>query len=516
MFSYLTRPAFFISALLIVAIGGLVFVAVKDDGPQYDTAIAERKDLIQEVSIIGRVVAAQHVDLAFEKIGRVAWVGVDVGDRVSKNQALVRLENGDVVALMNQAEANLKIQKATLSDLVKGSSEEEINVQKVKVANAEVSIQEAKQNLVDNIQDAFTKSDDAIRNKVDQFISNPNGTSPQMDFTISSSQLKNDIEQERVNIKSILSLWQSSLLNLSTVSVLDLYTTETKTNLNSIKGFLDDVSLAVNTVLPSSTLTQTTIDGYKSDVSIARTNINIAISNLSTAEEKLTTAESVLSLAKQELILLESGATPEKIAAQEAKVEEADASVDNHRAQVAKTTIYAPISGIVTEQEAKVGEIVAANSNIVSLISTSQFEIETNIPEADIAEIVVGNTAFVTLDAYSDDDIFNAIVVSINPAETIIEGVATYKATLQFEEKDERIKSGMTANIDIITASKEAVIVVPTRAIISQNKNKIVRVLENGIMRSIVVETGIRSSEGTTEIVSGIKEGDEIIVLIRE
>lgn len=516
MFSYLTRPAFFISALLIVAIGGLVFVAVKDDGPQYDTAIAERKDLIQEVSIIGRVVAAQHVDLAFEKIGRVAWVGVDVGDRVSKNQALVRLENGDVVALMNQAEANLKIQKATLSDLVKGSSEEEINVQKVKVANAEVSIQEAKQNLVDNIQDAFTKSDDAIRNKVDQFISNPNGTSPQMDFTISSSQLKNDIEQERVNIKSILSLWQSSLLNLSTVSVLDLYTTETKTNLNSIKGFLDDVSLAVNTVLPSSTLTQTTIDGYKSDVSIARTNINIAISNLSTAEEKLTTAESALSLAKQELILLESGATPEKIAAQEAKVEEADASVDNHRAQVAKTTIYAPISGIVTEQEAKVGEIVAANSNIVSLISTSQFEIETNIPEADIAEIVVGNTAFVTLDAYSDDDIFNAIVVSINPAETIIEGVATYKATLQFEEKDERIKSGMTANIDIITASKKAVIVVPTRAIISQNKNKIVRVLENGIMRSIVVETGIRSSEGTTEIVSGIKEGDEIIVLIRE
>ncbi|MCH7529988.1 efflux RND transporter periplasmic adaptor subunit [Patescibacteria group bacterium] len=516
MFSYLTRPAFFISALLIVAIGGLVFVAVKDDGPQYDTAIAERKDLIQEVSIIGRVVAAQHVDLAFEKIGRVAWVGVDVGDRVSKNQALVRLENGDVVALMNQAEANLKIQKATLSDLVKGSSEEEINVQKVKVANAEVSIQEAKQNLVDNIQDAFTKSDDAIRNKVDQFISNPNGTSPQMDFTISSSQLKNDIEQERVNIKSILSLWQSSLLNLSTVSVLDLYTTETKTNLNSIKGFLDDVSLAVNTVLPSSTLTQTTIDGYKSDVSIARTNINIAISNLSTAEEKLTTAESALSLAKQELILLESGATPEKIAAQEAKVEEADASVDNHRAQVAKTTIHAPISGIVTEQEAKVGEIVAANSNIVSLISTSQFEIETNIPEADIAEVVVGNTAFVTLDAYSDDDIFNAIVVSINPAETIIEGVATYKATLQFEEKDERIKSGMTANIDIITASKEAVIVVPTRAIISQNKNKIVRVLENGIMRSIVVETGIRSSEGTTEIVSGIKEGDEIIVLIRE
>ena len=211
MFSYLTRPAFFVSALLIVAIGGLVFVAVKDDGPQYDTAIAERKDLIQEVSIIGRVVAAQHVDLAFEKIGRVAWVGVDVGDRVSKNQALVRLENGDVVALMNQAEANLKIQKATLSDLVKGSSEEEINVQKVKVANAEVSIQEAKQNLVDNIQDAFTKSDDAIRNKVDQFISNPNGTSPQMDFTISSSQLKNDIEQERVNIKSILSLCQSSL-----------------------------------------------------------------------------------------------------------------------------------------------------------------------------------------------------------------------------------------------------------------------------------------------------------------
>ena len=85
--------------------------------------------------------------------------------------------------------------------------------------------------------------------------------------------------------------------------------------------------------------------------------------------------------------------------------------------------MHSPISGIITRQDAKIGEIASAGVSMISIISDKQFEIESNIPEADIVKIKVGNEAKLTLDAYGDDLVFAARVISINPAETFVEGV---------------------------------------------------------------------------------------------
>ena len=513
---FFSRPLFLVGTVLILIIVGGLFSLGGDEDEKYETAIAGREDLIQEVNITGRVVAAQSVDLAFEKSGTVSLVGADIGDSVYIGQTLVLLENSNEKAQLDQAKASLKIQQATLNGLLRGSREEEIEIQKIKVESAKLSLKEAKQNLVDVLQDAFTKSDDAVRNKVDQFISNSRTNDPQVDFTITNFQLENDIEQGRINMESTLDSWQTSVAGLSINSSLDSYISTAKSNLSKVKNFLDDVSLAVNTVSASANITQATIDGYKADVSIARTSINTAISNLSSAEEKLSNAKSALTLAEQELVLKEAGTSTDNIEAQEAKVEEASANVNKFKSLLSKTVISSPIKGVVTEQEAKVGQIVSANSIIVSLISTKEFEIETNIPEADVVDVSVGDVASVTLDAYGDSVFFEAKVVLINPAETIIEGVSTYKATLQFTQKDERIRSGMTANMDILTDTRENVIAVPVRAVINRDKKRIVRILEDGIVKEVEVEVGTKGSEGTIEIVSGVKEGDEVVVLIKE
>lgn len=500
MKKFIKRRFIVIVIIIVILLIGGYFYFKKSEKPSYDFAVAKRGDIVQEVSVTGRVKPAQEINLAFEKSGKISRVNTKISARVSEGQILVQLENSEIASQLSQAEANLKMQEIKLEELKQGTRPEEIKIYEIKVENAKISLEEANKNLTDKIQDSYTKADDAVRNKVDQFISNSRTPNPEINFQVNDNQLERDIEYQRFVIEGILNSWTGSIEPISA-----------KNNLIQIKSFLEKVSLAVNSLTATASLSQTIIDTYKTSVSTARTNVNTAVTNLVTAEENLKTAESAVSLAEQELSLKKAGSTVEQIASQEAQIEQAEANVKNYQAQLAKTILRAPIRGIIAKQEAKVGEIVSINTPLIFLISESQFEIEANVPESDIAKIKIGNSAKITLDAYGNDVVFEAQVVKINPAETIIEGVATYKTTLQFIKKDEWIKSGMTANIDILTAEKKDVVVIPLRAIITKNGDKIVKVLKENVVNERKIKTGLRDSDANVEIIEGINEGDKVI-----
>jgi len=511
MKNFIKKPIVIASILVIAIIIAAYFYFSGSKKPDYEFVVVKRAGIVQEVSVTGRVKPAEDVDLAFEKSGKVSGVYIKVGNKVTAGQILVRLDNSELSSQLVQAQADLKTQKAELDELKRGTREEEINVQEVKTANAKVALEEAKKDLIDKLQDAYTKSDDTVRNKIDQFFKNPRGASPQLSFSLDDFQLKIDTEQQRLLVESILKFWKSDLDKLTLASDLNFFLKTANENLSQIKLFLDNAALAVNSAETSSSLNQTTIDSWRADVSTGRTNLNTAIVNLSTAQEKLKTAQSALALAEQELILKKSGATNEEIKAQEAQVEKAQANVLNYETQIAKTILRSPIAGLIIKQDAKEGEIVSANTPVVSVISEAKFKIEANVPEADIAKIEVGDPAEVTLDAYGEEVIFETKVINIEPAETMIEGVATYKITLQFDKEDERIKSGMTANIDVLTDSRENALVVPQRAVASKNGNKTVKILAGENIKEVEVKTGLRGSDGNIEIIEGIKEGDKVI-----
>ncbi len=90
----------------------------------------------------------------------------------------------------------------------------------------------------------------------------------------------------------------------------------------------------------------------------------------------------------------------------------------------------------------------------VKLISKDKFQIEADITETDIANVKVDQEAEAILDAYGDDVKFIAKVIEIDPAEKMIEGIATYKTTFQLLNEKSRLKPGMTANIDILVQKK--------------------------------------------------------------
>jgi len=503
------KPAFYIPLVILIFIIIFSFFG-HSSTPNYDVIVAKRGNIVQEVSVTGQVKSQEQIDLAFEKGGRISSVNVSVGNKVSSGQILLRLVDDDIVAQLSQAQADAAAQESKLEQLQIGTRPEELQVTEAKVASAQVALDNTERSLVSDIQSAYTQSDDAVRNKVDQFFTNPRGSNPVLSFSIDNFQLKTNLETSRLSVEAMLLNWQSSLNNLSISGDLSSYYTSAKNNLDQVRAFLDKAALAVNSAAASVSLSQTTIDGWKSSVSAGRSSLDVAIASLSTAENAFQTAASDLALSQQELNLEKAGSTAQEIAGQQAAVDQAEASVRNYQAQVDKSILRSPINGIVTRQDANVGEIIPANINLVSLNSENKFKIEANIPETDITKVKIGDTAKITLDAFGSDVIFDATVIAIDPAETIIEGVATYKTTFQFSKEDVGIKAGMTANIDILTEERDNVIVLPQRAVVSQNSEKIVKVLgKNGSINDVQVEIGLKGSDGNVEITKGINEGDQ-------
>ncbi|MBI3638621.1 efflux RND transporter periplasmic adaptor subunit, partial [Candidatus Wolfebacteria bacterium] len=130
------------------------------------------------------------------------------------------------------------------------------------------------------------------------------------------------------------------------------------------------------------------------------------------------------------------------------------------------------------------------------------------------AKIKIGDTSEITLDAYGPDTLFKAKVVQVDLQATVVEGVATYKTTIQFLNEDKRILAGLTANVNILSDKKKNVLYALTRSIISDDGKKFVEISKDkkkNIKEKIEIKIGLKGSDGRTEIISGLKEGDVVI-----
>lgn len=482
--------------LALLAIAAAWFFFFRGSSTTEELLVVSPGDFKQEVSVSGKVIAAQEVDLGFSQGGRVTRVYVSVGSRVGAGAALAEVENGELRAAVEQRQAALQNQQARLASLKAGTRPEEIAI-------AESTIARDERALIDAIEDAYSESDDAVRNVIDQFITNPR-TNPQLNFATTDSSLESFVEGKRLSAEKILTEWQSALSGLSATNVSSA-ASSAQSNLSQIVSLLSDANAALNRAITNSSVTQATMDGYITDVSAARAAVNASISGLSSAI-------AALDASKKNLALKRAGSTAQDIAAGEAQVRAAEADVAAARAQLQKTIIIAPFSGVVTVVDAKAGKIVSSNSPEISMISAGTFQIESFVPEINISYLQVGDKATITLDAYGEEVPFLARVVSLDPADTVRDGVSTYRALLQFEAQDDRVKPGMTANIVITTEEKVNVIAVPQGIVIERDGRKHVPVKEGDKTVEKVVTTGAVSSLGNIEILSGLREGETVVL----
>lgn len=502
-----------VAVIAIIAIGAGIYVSGAGSN-HVTTVTAKRGNVVQTVAVSGRVKPASSVELAFEGSGRVATISAKVGDRVTKDTTLVVLDSADLYADLAQAQAQLQREQIKLADLQSGTRPEDIAIYQTSFDNAKTSLTQTNQTAFSVVRDVASKVDSAIHYRVDSFFVNPRSFNPYVVFRSQSndSLLLADVQKERVAIEDMLKQWNKNLGTVYPNENLTQNFAEATANVLSVQNFLNDLSIVVNNLSVGGDLEQSELDAYKSAMAAARAELSTAITDLNTAEQNLKNAQSAVASAERQLTLKMSGYTARDIAAQETQVLQQQGIVDARRAAIAKNIIKAPISGIISLQDAKVGQIAPAGTVIVSIVSDAQFEVEANVPEADISKIAVGNPTQVTLDAYGTRAVFDATVVTIDPTAIVIDGVPTYKLTLQFNTADTRIRSGMTANLQITAATATDVITIPQRVITTTDAGSTVQVQENGVVVTKTIETGLRGSDGVVEVVSGLSEGDVLIV----
>ncbi|MEK7501710.1 MAG: efflux RND transporter periplasmic adaptor subunit [Patescibacteria group bacterium] len=495
-----------IVAITVVVIIVLVYIFTRGgSGTKIEFAVATIGDVIEKVSVTGKVSPLGKADLSFEKGGVVARITVKVGDYVKRDDLIASLNSADDAAALASAQAQL-------AEVSRGLRPEEFAADQATMDTASTTLGNAKKDAVNAVRDGYVKAQSAVVNYADTFFTNPQSANPTISIRVQSTNFQTAINNNRVLVSDILAKWKSDTDNaVSGVSDVNRLISKSEGYLNVIKSFLNNLSSIVNDLNPgNSGLTQSVIDTYVTNMNTALATLTQAITSVTTADTALKSVFSSYNQALNEFSLQKAGSSPENIATQSAKVAQA-------QAQLAKNSVISPIDGIITRADPNLGEFVSAGQSSFAVQSDGAFKIEAYVPEADIAKIALKNRAGVTLDAYGSNTIFSATVTMIDPAETVLEGVPTYKVTLQFVETDARIRSGMTANTDILTHKVDGVLTIPTRAVIDDAGKKSVRLLDsNGnTFTTVPVVTGLKGSDGTLEIKSGIKAGDKVVTYVK-
>lgn len=475
--------------------GGVEYLTVKKD------------TVIQEVAITGKTEAIDKVDLAFEKSGKIAVMNAVVGERVESGQFLAALDSSDLSAQLEQATALISSAKARMNEIQTGARREDVRVIESQFNGANINLVDAKRELINTIQDSYLKADEAVYYYVDTFFDDPKTSNASVNFTISDSNLKIDLGLGRVTLENMLGIWKTDM-SLKQNDPEGLFA-ESQKNLSQLKSFIDKLSIPINEFTAEEILALA-MSGDKSTISSARTSVNLAISNLSTAYEKYNSAKSALSTSQDQLDLKTAKPTQDTLIQQQSLVDQAEAGYLLIVSQIAKNRIVAPISGIVTKAEAKLGEISNPGVNVISIIAPNNLEITANVPEVDIGKVKMGDPVRLTFDAFPGEE-FTGLVSYLEPAETIIDGVVNYKIKIKPTEKDDRIKSGLTANLNIQTVIKRGVLSLPEVAIIENDKGAFVQKVSGQNSAQSPVKIGTRGQDGLVEILEGLKEGDRVV-----
>lgn len=197
-----------------------------------------------------------------------------------------------------------------------------------------------------------------------------------------------------------------------------------------------------------------------------------------------------------------------------AQLSQAQANLAYAKVQLNYTKIIAPISGVVASVSTQEGETVAASfaaPTFVTIINLTRLEVWAYVDETDIGRIKVGQRATFTVDTYSATD-FEGKVTAIYPKAVIQNNVVNYIATIEITDlKDKILRPEMTTKVTIFLDTRKNVLTVPNSAIKRARGNKFVYLFENGQPIEREIKVGWKNN-GYTEIISGLSEGEKVII----
>jgi HlyD family secretion protein len=223
--------------------------------------------------------------------------------------------------------------------------------------------------------------------------------------------------------------------------------------------FNSTVTMGQVIALIDSTFLYASVSEAEANLERTRAQVNETRRNLNRTEE----------LSKKDLVSqaeLDAARTANEQAV--AQFKQSQAALDRARVNLRYSVIRAPISGVVISRDVDVGQTVAASLQAPQLFvianDLEQMQVEASVDEADIGQIVEGQPATFTVDAYPEGQ-FRGRVTQVRLAPVIVQNVVTYTVIIEVPNRDMKLRPGMTATVSILVDRRNEVVRVPALAL---------------------------------------------------
>ena len=196
-------------------------------------------------------------------------------------------------------------------------------------------------------------------------------------------------------------------------------------------------------------------------------------------------------------------------------IDNANNAVATAQSNLDAAVLNAPSAGVVASIANQVGEYVNSgggntNAAFIVLTNTNALVLHGTVGEGDVSKLKLGQVANITIDALTGSKMTGK-VTSLDPVATISQGVPVYGIDVAIDVPAPSLKAGMSGTASVILASKQNVLIVPNTAIRTISGQRGVTVLKDGESVDTVATFGI-SNDTNTEVVSGLAEGDVIVI----
>lgn len=569
------RRSLIITAVIaVLLIAGISFLR-RPKKPEYVTAPVSRGDIVQTVEAVGTVTSERELELRFAGVGIVSQVYVKEGARVYAGQRLAQLRSGSLGANVASQAASLQSALADLRAVEEGNRPEDIAVEQAQVQNKMSALDAAKsslQNAVDNVTQGQAKVA-ALKQEADTSLSGQIATArstlslqliagqnalaaiddvfgkttvqdaivkyrPGADSQILSEKRTTlDAMSSAQNAGAVAADYRAALeaLDKSNASLASAQSvineayslivslpetgyyrnSDRETDKNTLETSRSGVQTAANALSTAYSGFQSAAAAYDTRIATEQSNLVSAQGAKSRAESDVRTAETALRTEQASLALKMAGPRQTDIDSALARVRIAQANLARASADYGDTALVAPIAGVVTHVNVRIGESLPAGA-AVTMLGDTPFRVEMFVSEIDIPKVSLTQSGSIELDAFRGTH-FALRVGDVDTSPTDKDGVSKYRIKLDFVHPHSELKIGMTGDAAITTGQRKDVLSVPRRAVLDDASGRqYVRVLQkDGTAVEQSVTTGMEGAAGDVEILSGVKEGETVVVLTK-
>ena len=491
------RKIIILAIVVVLAVSFFLFRSNGSNNVNIDSV--KLTDLTKSVRATGQVISTTDLDLSFNKASVIKSVKVNVGDTVNQGQILATLDQGQALATLTQAKGALLSAQAKYDKILQGASSEEIILAEVGLKNAKTELENTKNNQAVLVTNAYINF---LNSSIE--VSSTSMSSSQSFPIISGTYV---LEQEG-NIN--MTVYQGGNSNYFSASGLVNASGTVSTTVPQPIGNSGLYIIFPTVYSPQGDLL-ITIPNKKATNYL--TNFNAYKNALANQTNTISTGQSIVDQKQAELNLKKAIARNVDIDIAKAEVLSAEGSLQSAQASYEDTIIRAPVSGTITKVDIKYGELAEAGKLVITLEDVKNLYIEALINEANIAYLKIGQSVDITFDAFGNNKKFTGTIAHIDPSAETNDGVVNYKIKVSIAEKDETIRPGMNANIDVLAGEAKNILAIPNIAVMEKEGKSFVNVVLDEKKKKYEkreVQTGFVGDNNLIEIVSGLKQDEKI------